>query len=116
MDLLSKFKNVEIKSNARITEVDKAFCEAQQAAYENAKSSLEELCLFWEDMLENQNRILEGTDTRNTVYLSDNSGIRLSSAEIYKQLKLLHNVLIEQLVHYFNHLYHVTISYSETNY
>jgi len=111
MDLLSKFETVEVKSDMRITEADRKFCEAQQAAYQAAKTSLMELKYFWEDMKEEQRNLLEGTDTHPTRYLTDSSRISLSSEEIDKQLKLLHNVLIEQLVHYFNRLYHVTVSY-----
>lgn len=111
MELLSKFEAVEVKSDTRISEADRAFCEAQQAAYEAARTSLMELKFFWEDMQENQKKLLEGTDTRSTQYLTDSSRINLSSEEIDKQRKLLHNVLIEQLVHYFNGLYHVTVSY-----
>lgn len=113
MDLLSKFEAVEVKSDTRISEADKAFCEAQQAAYQAAKTSLMELKFFWEDMETNQMKLLEGTDTQPTMYLTSSSRLNLSPEEIERQLKLLHNVLIEQLVHYFNGLYHVTVSYSE---
>ena len=34
MDLLTKFENVEMKADTRISESDRIFCEAHQAAYE----------------------------------------------------------------------------------
>ena len=33
MDLLSKFSSIEIKPDARISETDRTFCQAHQAAY-----------------------------------------------------------------------------------
>ena len=50
MDLLKKFENVEVKADTRISQSDRIFCEAHQAAYDHARSSLAELEFFWEDM------------------------------------------------------------------
>lgn len=113
MDLLSKFEMVEVTSNHRITEEDKKFCESNQAAYEAAKNSLAELQFFWEDMLDNQRKLLEGTDTSGTLYLTGSDYLDISSEKIKKQIKALHKTFIEKLVDYFNRLYHVTISYSK---
>lgn len=113
MDLLTKFAAVEVKSDSRITEDDKKFCESHQAAYEAAKSSLTELQFFWEDMLEKQNELLKDTDSKGTLYLTEDSDLRISSEVILEQLKTLHNIFIEQLVRYFNHLYSIRISYPD---
>lgn len=36
MDLLTKFETVEMKADTRISESDRIFCEAHQAAYDSA--------------------------------------------------------------------------------
>ena len=113
MDLLTKFAAVEVKSDSRITEDDKKFCESHQAAYEAAKSSLTELQFFWEDILETQEKLLKETDSAKTLYLTDYDTLSLSSEKIQKHIKSLHRVFIDQLATYFNHLYHVTISVSD---
>ena len=46
MDLLSKFSSIEIKPDARISETDRTFCQAHQAAYDAARASLQELEFF----------------------------------------------------------------------
>ena len=47
MDLLTKFENVEMKADTRISESDRIFCEAHQAAYDSARTSLPELEFIW---------------------------------------------------------------------
>ena len=46
MNLLSKFSSIEIKPDARISETDRTFCQAHQAAYDAARASLQELEFF----------------------------------------------------------------------
>lgn len=46
VDLLSKFEAVEIKAEQRISEDDRVFCKAHQAAYDDAKTSLMELSMM----------------------------------------------------------------------
>ena len=41
MNLLTKFENVEMKADTRISESDRIFCEAHQAAYDSARTSLD---------------------------------------------------------------------------
>lgn len=110
MDLLAKFAAVEVKSDNRISEADKAFCEAHQSAYDSARTSLVELQYFWEDILQNQEKLLEGTDTNGAIYLTGGDSLEISPEKINEQLKTMHNTFINQLVTYFSHLYHVTIS------
>ena len=54
MDLLQKFETVEMKADTRISESDRIFCEAHQAAYDSARTSLPELGFIWNDMLSQQ--------------------------------------------------------------
>ena len=54
MDLLTKFENIEMKADTRISEADRIFCKAHQAAYDNTRASLPELGFIWDDMLGQQ--------------------------------------------------------------
>ena len=66
MDLLTKFETIEVKADARISEVDRNFCAAHQAAYENARTSLAELGFIWNDMLNQQRELLTLSSSRFT--------------------------------------------------
>ena len=50
IDLYAKFSAVEVLSADRISETDKLFCEKNQAAYEAALTSYQELVFFWRDI------------------------------------------------------------------
>ena len=113
MDILSKFATVKAKSIQRITDTDQKYCTAQQAAYEAAKSALSELKFFWEDALQTQKQILSDTDTSCNHYLTDYDCLNISSEKIQSQYNQLHKTLIMQLVHYFNHLYNISLSYTD---
>ena len=113
MDILSKFATVNVKSIQRITAADQKYCTAQQAAYEAAQSTLSELKFFWEDVLETQKQILSGTDTSSKHYLTDYDHLNISPEKIQSQYNSLHKTLIMQLVHYFNHLYNISLSYTD---
>lgn len=110
MDLLQKFANVEVKKEARITEADKHFCAAHQAAYDNAKGTLQELLCFWEDMQNQQAELLTGTDTSTDYYLASRNNIKLSRENIRGQIFSLHSLFIGQLVSFFNKTYHLSLS------
>ena len=110
MDLLQKFSDVEVKDDTRITETDKGFCKAHQAAYDNARSDLLELKYFWEDMLDNQRNLLSGITGMLNLYLSSGSEINLSSDRIDEQIKATHRTFICQLIQYFNTTYNISIS------
>ena len=113
MDILSKFAVVKVKSVQRITEEDQKFCTAQQAAYESAKAVLSELHFFWEDALQTQGRILADTDTPKTQYLTSYDELKISPEKIQDQTNKLHSTFIQQLVSYFNHLYRISLSYTD---
>ena len=110
MGLLEKFADVKIKDDTRITDADKNFCQAHQAAYDNAKSALSEFKFYWEDMLSNQRNLLSGITESPNLYLSSGSEINLSSARIDEQIKATHRIFICQLIQHFNKTYNISIS------
>ena len=109
MNLLDKFKTVEVKSNTRISDKDKAFCETHQLAYDAARSDLKELMFFWNDILDRQKKTLSAVNSSDTTYLSSQGQMELTSNQIQSQLDTLHSVFIASLVQYFNKTYHITI-------
>lgn len=113
MDLLVKFADVKIKGDTRITETDKDFCKAHQAAYDSARSELSELKFFWEDMLDNQRTLLSSTGESPTLYLSSGSEINISPDRIDEQIKAVHRTFICQLVEHFNRTYSISISVND---
>lgn len=110
MDLLQKFLDVEVKDDTRITEADKDFCKAHQAAYDNAKSTLSELKYFWEDMVSNQGNLLSSIEQSPTLYLLNGNELRISSEKINEQIKATHSVFINQIIYHFNKTYRISIS------
>lgn len=116
MDLLKKFENVEIKADTRISESDRIFCEAHQAAYEFARSSLEELEFFWEDMRSQQRELLAPAGASAETYLTTYGEFQLSSDKIRGQLQSLHARFIDQLVSHFANTYHFSIDRSDVKY
>ena len=114
MSFLDKFSAVEVKSDARISENDKQFCEAHQQAYENAVSLLYELKFFWESMLDSQKEILQPVGEKSyQQYLVDGSNLSLSLPEIQKQIRHTHEILIERIVNHFCSVYSITLSCSD---
>lgn len=110
MDLLAKFEAVEIRQDTRISAADRAFCEAHQAAYENAKSSLQELEYFWDDMLKQQDKLLTPAGASPSIYLLSHSSLKISGDAIRQQIRELHSLFITQLVSHFSRTYHFSIS------
>lgn len=113
MDLLQKFAGVQVKEDARITEADKHFCTAHQAAYDNARSALPELLCMWEDMQRQQAELLTGTDTSSTFYLASWDNIEISREAVREQTFSLHSLFIGKLVSYFNKTYHLSLSITD---
>ena len=108
MDLLSKFDAVTITPDGRITDQDKAFCAAHQAAYDAARASLEELACVWDAMQTEQRKALQNTDCSSTRYLVSER-LRISTTEIREHIRSLHATFIHSLVRYFNENYHVSV-------
>lgn len=113
MDLLKKFENVEVKADTRISQSDRIFCEAHQAAYDHARSSLAELEFFWEDMRSQQRELLAPTDASADTYLTTYGKFQLSSDKIREQLQSLHTLFIDHLVSHFADTYHFSIDKSD---
>ena len=102
MDLLQKFETVEMKADTRISESDRIFCEAHQAAYDSARTSLPELGFIWNDMLSQQRELLAPAGTSSETYLVTYNGLKLSDDIIQKQIHSLHPLFICQLASYFS--------------
>ena len=113
MDILSKFSTVEVKPIQRITDTEQKYCAAQQRAYEAAKVVLSKLKLFWEDALQTQEQILSETETANNYYLTDYDTLNISEEKIQSQYDQLHISFIQRLIYYFNHLYNISLSYTD---
>ena len=110
MDLLSKFSSIEIKPDARISETDRTFGQAHQAAYDAARASLQELEFFWEDMQRQQQEALASTgNVPSESYLTTYGKLRLSERDIQEQRRSLHPAFIDRLASYFSSAYHLTI-------
>lgn len=109
MDLLTKFSSIEIKPDTHISEADRTFCQAHQAAYDAAREALQELEFFWEDMQRQQQEALAPTDASYESYLAVHNKMYLSGESIREQRRSLHPVFINKLIDYFNSTYHLTI-------
>lgn len=107
MDILAKFEAIEIKADTRISEADRAVCQAHQAAYDDAKVSLAELKFLWKDMLNHQKEILSKADSAAPdLYIFSYSHLHITETMIQEQINALHASFIKQLVAYFNKTYH----------
>ena len=113
MDLLTKFENVEMKTDTRISEADRTFCETHQAAYDSARTSLPELGFIWNDMLSQQRELLAPTGTSSETYLTTYDGLKLSDDIIRQEIHSLHHQFICQIVSYFSKTYHFSINTSD---
>lgn len=109
MGLLEKFESVEIKAENQISESDKEFCEAHQTAYNDAKTSLLELSVMWEDILEGQKNALKSTGDSSQTYVAAGSITSLSKRKIEQQIDELHPTFIECIVRHFRDVYHVSL-------
>lgn len=107
MNLLEKFEAVTVEADNRITPEDREYCETQQAAYDAAVQSFQELDFFWADMENKQKELLGTTDSS---YLSSREGPSISCDLIRNHLEYLHRKVISSIVTHFNSAYHVSIS------
>ena len=110
MDLLVKFEAVEIKAEHRISEDDRAFCEAHQNAYNDAKTSLLELSIMWSDILDGQKAALKGTGNSSETYVSAGYITSLSQSKIREQINKLHPTFVSSIVRHFRDKYHINLS------
>lgn len=112
MNLLEKFEKVELKEEDRISETDRALCEAHQQAYENARNSLPEFIFIGKDMRDTQKALLTGTGAGDTTYLPEYVS-KIDDQTLRKYLIGLPHTLIRQIVSYFNSTYCIGLSCDE---
>ncbi len=110
MNLLQKFAGVTVTADTRITEADRHFCQTHQAAYDNAKSCLQELAFFWEDILSKQTELMHGITESSCLYLTSGDNLNLSKTDIQKQLFAIRGLFVGHLVSFFNKTYHLSLS------
>lgn len=109
MNALDKLATVQIEADNRISETDRQFCEAHQAAYMDAKASLNELEYMWTDIVSRQSKLLEPAaavwnNVQKYTYLP-----HFSEQDIRNQLEKLNDLFISNLVRYFNSRYKVSL-------
>ena len=111
IDLYAKFSAVEVLSADRISETDKLFCEKNQAAYEAAVTSYQELVFFWRDMVNAQHEQLgeRGGNSLYFDYLSMKEGAYISEETVKKHIESLHKLYIKHVAGYFEKSYHVSL-------
>ena len=109
MGLLDKFESVQIRAENQISESDKVFCEAHQTAYNDAKTSLSELFVMWEEILAGQKEALKGTGNSSETYVASGSISSLSKRKIEQQIDELHSTFIQCIVRHFRDAYHVSL-------
>ena len=113
MSLLDKFSAVEVKTDNRISEEDRVFCQTQQRAYEEAKDALIKIRGLWKDLVKNQEELLGAVMTDS---YSKETYIRLngfSTTDIRNKIEYLPELFINAIVSYFNRKYHVSVSEME---
>lgn len=113
MSLLDKFSAVEVKTDNRISEEDRVFCQTQQRAYEEAKDALIKIRGLWKDLVKNQEELLGAVMTDS---YSKETYIRLngfSTTDIRNKIEYLPELFISAIVSYFNRKYHVSVSEME---
>lgn len=113
MSLLDKFSAVEVKTDNRISEEDRVFCQTQQRAYEEAKDALIKIRGLWKDLVKNQEELLGAVMMDS---YSKETYIRLngfSTTDIRNKIEYLPELFINAIVSYFNRKYHVSVSEME---
>ena len=113
MSLLDKFSAVEVKTDNRISEEDRVFCQTQQRAYEEAKDALIKTRGLWKDLVKSQEDLLGAVMTDS---YSKETYIRLngfSTTDIRNKIEYLPELFINAIVSYFNRKYHVSVSEME---
>lgn len=112
MSLLEKFNSIEVKTDSRIQEKDRLFCEAQQKAYDDAQSTLKSMRTLFSDALNRHEEILGAIDASQ--YEQDDyiaGEIRIS--EFTDQIQKLPQIMIHKVASYFRSKYSVSIEDSE---
>lgn len=105
MNLLEKLDAVEIKTDNRISEADRAFCQSRQNAYDDARQILLDLRQQWKRTVSEQEQKYE---TDHYIDIPN-----FSVLVIRERMEDLHGQFISAIVGHFNSLYHVSVSTEE---
>ena len=91
MDLAEKLQSVVIEVDTRITREDRAFCEKNQAAYEEALNNYIEFRFFWETMEETQKELQKDVAARyRHDYLRSKDGPQITLSSITSHINSIH--------------------------
>ena len=112
MNPLTKSVSTEPNPGARISEADRAFCQAHQRAYDTARKSLQEFESFWKGLqLQEQEALAPyaDDDIPPESYLVLYGAIQFTWKDVRRLRRSLHEIFIYNLVTYFNMAYHLSI-------
>lgn len=108
MGLLEKFDQVEIKPDDRISEDDRAFCTAQQEAYEKAREIFKQLIKIVGDGQAEQMALLKRAEREvYTTYLGNTYDF--GAEKFLNELDATHRRFVGRIVEYFRGKYHVSL-------
>ena len=115
MELTDKLAAVEVRSDNRISAADRAYCEAQQKAYEDARCSLSEISFLVEEMGKRQDEILGAYDKEERRYTGYTDISGFGSNKIGEKIFRNQSFFISKITGYFNRSYHVSINADRVN-
>lgn len=107
MNLLDKFNQVEVKSDTRISDTDRRYCEAYQQAYDKGRAALRELADLMGRSSAEQLDILKPVSD-GEVYVTF-LGECSKERDYMEQLRNTHHILIHRIVCYFENTYKVKL-------
>ena len=111
MGIMDKFSTVEIKADNRISEVDKAFCQRQQEAFDKSGVALQKLADLMIATAAEQNAVFTGHEKEASGYLTAQN-FTCDADQVYEAMKRRNKTLISNIVHYFTHKYSVELDES----
>lgn len=104
--LLSKFENIKIENDTRISETDRAYCEKQEKLYKEAVQAMKQTLELFKTIYKNYS----DADIRNyKVYIHKFDDISHTEDRI-KEFK---NMFVSHIISYFQKAYNVTLNSSE---
>lgn len=111
--LFDKLTAVEIKTDSRINDADRQFCEIHQQAYREAKRGLVEMHDLWSSISERQEELLSPVEESRYSLDKYISISHLSGTDFISKIEDLPSSFIYSLVSYFNSTYKVSIDDDE---
>ena len=106
---------MEIRADNRISATDKAYCEAQQKAYEEARCSLSEIAFLIEEMNKRQDDILGAYDQEEQRYTGYTNISGFEMNKISEKILANQSFFISRIIAYFNRTYHVSVNACRVN-